>query len=269
MRLLSDSQNLQKVGHDIVIFNGNVLGHAWHTWCENGTNGKRMSCSLLIGHMQIFKLIYFRTMGLWIWITFFWYALYMICLAIRPLYAYWSEMHEILRNLLNYFPPPPPSLCLSCSEPFDWSNGVLHSYSVGLLFTYASYIQKRSVLIQNGIYKINNITIVDQTGWGKHIAPLLDSALLQLLELHMWGKTNTTRLSSMVLISLPYIGSTLPLCNFMLLIVAYACMEHRFSSFKLCYTMIHNTSFFSAATTSFRVVWVLPLCTAVRYLFKG
>ena len=28
MRLLSDSQNLQKVGHGIVIFNGNVLGHA-------------------------------------------------------------------------------------------------------------------------------------------------------------------------------------------------------------------------------------------------
>ena len=31
MRLLSDSQNLQKVGNDIVIFNGNVLGHAGHT----------------------------------------------------------------------------------------------------------------------------------------------------------------------------------------------------------------------------------------------
>ena len=29
-----------------------------------------MSCSLLICHMQIFKSIDFRTMGLWIWITF-------------------------------------------------------------------------------------------------------------------------------------------------------------------------------------------------------
>ena len=48
----------------------NVLGHAWHTWCKKGTNGKRMSCSLLIGHMQIFKSIDFRTMGLWKWITF-------------------------------------------------------------------------------------------------------------------------------------------------------------------------------------------------------
>ena len=71
MRLSSDSQNLQKVGYDIVIFNGNVLGHAWHSWCKNGTNGKKMSCSLLVCHMQIFKLIHFRTMGLWKWITFF------------------------------------------------------------------------------------------------------------------------------------------------------------------------------------------------------
>ena len=50
--------------------------HVWHTLCKKGTNGKRMSCSLLIGHMQIFKSIDLRTMGLWIWITFFWYALY-------------------------------------------------------------------------------------------------------------------------------------------------------------------------------------------------
>ena len=74
--LPSNYQNLQKVGYDIVVFNGNVLGHAWHTWCKNGTNRKKMSCSLLIGHMQMLKLIWFRTMGLWIWITFFWYALY-------------------------------------------------------------------------------------------------------------------------------------------------------------------------------------------------
>ena len=37
---------------------------------KKGTNGKRTSCSLLIGHMQIFKSIDFRTMGLWKWITF-------------------------------------------------------------------------------------------------------------------------------------------------------------------------------------------------------
>ena len=71
MTLLSNCPNLQKVGHDIVIFNGNVLGHAWHTWCTKCTNGKRMSCSLLICHTQNFKSIDFRTMGLWIWITFF------------------------------------------------------------------------------------------------------------------------------------------------------------------------------------------------------
>ena len=70
MGLLSNCQNLQKVGHDIVIFNGNVLGHAWHTWCKKGTNRKRMSCSSPICHMQIFKSFDFRTMGLWIWITF-------------------------------------------------------------------------------------------------------------------------------------------------------------------------------------------------------
>ena len=46
------------------------LGHAWHTWCKKGTNRKRMSCSSPICHMQIFKSFDFRTMGLWIWITF-------------------------------------------------------------------------------------------------------------------------------------------------------------------------------------------------------
>ena len=71
MALLFNCQNLQKVGLDIVIFNGNVPGHAWHTWCKKGTNGKRMSCSSLTCHMHIFKLIDFRTMGIWIWITFF------------------------------------------------------------------------------------------------------------------------------------------------------------------------------------------------------
>ena len=68
-------QNLQKVGYDIVIFNGNVLGHAWHTWCKNGTNGKRMSCSLRIGYMHTFKSIDFRTMGLWNGLPLFWYTL--------------------------------------------------------------------------------------------------------------------------------------------------------------------------------------------------
>ena len=57
MTLLSNSQNLQKVETDIVIFNGNVLGHAWHTWCKKGTTGERMSCSLLVCHMQVFKSI--------------------------------------------------------------------------------------------------------------------------------------------------------------------------------------------------------------------
>ena len=72
MTLLSNSQNLQKVETDIVIFNGNVLGHAWHTWCKKctTTNGKRMSCSSLICHLQIFKSIHFINMGLWKWITF-------------------------------------------------------------------------------------------------------------------------------------------------------------------------------------------------------
>ena len=55
----------------IVILNGNVLSHAWHTWYKKGTNGKRMSCSLLVCHMQILKSIDFRTMGLWKWIIFF------------------------------------------------------------------------------------------------------------------------------------------------------------------------------------------------------
>ena len=41
-----------------------------YTWCKKGTNRKRMSCSSPICHMQIFKSFDFRTMGLWIWITF-------------------------------------------------------------------------------------------------------------------------------------------------------------------------------------------------------
>ena len=45
MTRLSKSQNLQKVENYIVIFNGNVLGHAWHTWYKKDTNEKRMSCS--------------------------------------------------------------------------------------------------------------------------------------------------------------------------------------------------------------------------------
>ena len=60
-------QNLQKVGHDIVIFSGNVLGRAWQTWRKKGTNEKRTSCSLLIGYMQIFKLIDFRT--IWVYLN--------------------------------------------------------------------------------------------------------------------------------------------------------------------------------------------------------
>ena len=70
MTLLSNLQNLQKVETDIVLFNGSVLGHAWHTWCKKDTNGKRMSCTLLICLMQIFKSIDFRTIGLCKLITF-------------------------------------------------------------------------------------------------------------------------------------------------------------------------------------------------------
>ena len=71
MTLLSNGQNLQKVENYIVIFNGSVLGHAWHTWCRKGTSGNKTSCSLLVCHTKIFKLIDIRTMGLSIWITFF------------------------------------------------------------------------------------------------------------------------------------------------------------------------------------------------------
>ena len=90
MRFLSDSQNLQKVGNDIGILNGNVLSHTWHTWCKNGTNGKRMSCSLLVCHRRIFKLIDFRTTGLWKWITFF-FDTHCTCNT-----YFWSDTHCIV-----------------------------------------------------------------------------------------------------------------------------------------------------------------------------
>ena len=51
--------------------NGNVLIHAWHTWCKKGINGKRIYCPLLICHTKLFKSSDIKTMGLWIWITFF------------------------------------------------------------------------------------------------------------------------------------------------------------------------------------------------------
>ena len=59
---LSSSMAMYSVMHDII-------------WCKKGTNGKTMSCSLLVCHMQIFKSTDLRTIGLWKWITFFWYAL--------------------------------------------------------------------------------------------------------------------------------------------------------------------------------------------------
>ena len=89
-------ENLQKMGHDIVIFSGNVLGHAWQTWCKPGTNGKRMSCSLLICHMQIFKSIDFRTMGLWIWITFF----YTHCIG-NSVTIFFSHLHRKILRINN------------------------------------------------------------------------------------------------------------------------------------------------------------------------
>ena len=92
--LPSNYQNLPKVGYDIVVFNGNVLGHAWHTWCKNGTNRKRMICSLLGCHMQIFILIYFRTMGLWIWITFFIRTVYYTINAVSFYYLWYGTMYK-------------------------------------------------------------------------------------------------------------------------------------------------------------------------------
>ena len=70
-------QYLQKVGYDIVIFNCNVLGHAWHTWCKNLEGYQWKEDELLFTcRLNANIQIDFRTMGLWIWITFFWYALY-------------------------------------------------------------------------------------------------------------------------------------------------------------------------------------------------
>ena len=57
---------------DMTLSSSMAMYSVMHWWCKKGTNGKRMSCSLLIGHMQIFKSIDFRkTKGLWKWINFF------------------------------------------------------------------------------------------------------------------------------------------------------------------------------------------------------
>ena len=51
MTRLSISQNLQKVDNDIVIFIGNVLGHAWHTWYTRRVPSPRSVASLpRMGH---------------------------------------------------------------------------------------------------------------------------------------------------------------------------------------------------------------------------
>ena len=47
-----------------------VLGHAWHTWYKKPIE-RGWVALYIIGHMQIFKSIDFKTVGLWIWITFF------------------------------------------------------------------------------------------------------------------------------------------------------------------------------------------------------
>ena len=123
-------QNLQKVGDDIVILNGKVLGHAWHTWCKNGTNGKRMSCMVPMERGWV-ALTYmphanipssnpksndFRTMGLWIWITFFWYALYRLdrgpvypkSYSIYPdHFEHILNLEEVMRKVcVLYYGPP-------------------------------------------------------------------------------------------------------------------------------------------------------------------
>ena len=54
----------KKEENDIVIFNGNVLGLAWHTWCKKGINGMKMNCFLLPSDMQLFISIDFRTICL-------------------------------------------------------------------------------------------------------------------------------------------------------------------------------------------------------------
>ena len=78
-----------------------------YTWCKIGTNGKRMICSLLVCHMCIFKLISFRTMGLWIWITFFLYALYIQWYSTLTLYGLQyhykiSNIHRIRLSDISY-----------------------------------------------------------------------------------------------------------------------------------------------------------------------
>ena len=114
MGLLSNCQNLQKVGHDIVIFNGNVLGHAWHTWCKKGTNRKRMSCSSPYATCTFSNHLTLEQWAFEYGLPLFWYALYILSVLklrwrrISPYYdlhqrAGWELYGWQLGILVSYF----------------------------------------------------------------------------------------------------------------------------------------------------------------------
>ena len=109
MGLLSNCQNLQKVGHDIVIFNGNVLGHAWHTWCKKGTNRKRMSCSSPICHMQIFNHLTLEQWAFEYGLPLFWYA------RIRTVYNH-RHITQECRNISLFWHIYFQFSCIDCAE---------------------------------------------------------------------------------------------------------------------------------------------------------
>ena len=71
---------------------GNILVHAWKIR-RKSTNGQRISCSLLISHIQIFQSTDLKTMGIWKWITFFdthctdmTYAQYLISISLISIF---------------------------------------------------------------------------------------------------------------------------------------------------------------------------------------
>ena len=85
-------RKLAKSGSWHCHLSGNVLGHAWQTWCKKGTNGKRMSCSLLICHMQISNLL---TLEQWA----FEYGLLFLIRTVYIFYIYNTSYRVHLRFL--------------------------------------------------------------------------------------------------------------------------------------------------------------------------
>ena len=137
-------KNLQKLDNYIVISN-NGNGYACHTWCENGTNGKKMSCPSPICHTQILILIDIRTMSFWKWITFFDTHCFVFACAVEHLL-----LHDSLfwtKKLWHLF-----KLCNLCSY--------LQNYMISFKMLYPTSIASSFCYVRHTFWSLYLLTVL-------------------------------------------------------------------------------------------------------------